>query len=107
MSSGGSTRLFGRSPARPSPPRIVQRICVAAIGRTPRRDGRREIATIRRTMSTKRASPLLPVLAVLGAMASIVYGTAYAKRLFDTVGAEGTTALRVGFAALILLAVWR
>jgi inner membrane transporter RhtA len=40
-------------------------------------------------------------------MVSLSVGTSFAKHLFATVGAEGTTALRVGLAALILVAVWR
>ncbi|WP_407935239.1 EamA family transporter [Cupriavidus plantarum] len=40
-------------------------------------------------------------------MASLCVGTSFAKSLFSAVGAQGTTALRVGFSALILLAVWR
>ncbi|MFD1282914.1 EamA family transporter [Methylobacterium goesingense] len=40
-------------------------------------------------------------------MVSLSVGTSFAKHLFATVGAEGTTALRVGLAALILNAVWR
>ncbi|MFC4419112.1 EamA family transporter [Cupriavidus pampae] len=40
-------------------------------------------------------------------MASLCVGTSFAKSLFTEVGAQGTTALRVGFSALILLAVWR
>lgn len=47
------------------------------------------------------------VLAVLGAMSTIQFGAALAKGLFPVVGAQGATALRLAFAALILLAVWR
>ncbi|MBY4898596.1 DMT family transporter [Cupriavidus sp. AU9028] len=43
----------------------------------------------------------------MGSMASLCIGTSFAKSLFDAVGAQGTTALRVGFSALILLMVWR
>jgi inner membrane transporter RhtA len=40
-------------------------------------------------------------------MISLSVGTSYGKHLFPIVGAAGTTTYRVGFAALILLAVWR
>ncbi|MGY8527327.1 EamA family transporter [Paracidovorax citrulli] len=50
---------------------------------------------------------MLAVLALMGSMASLCIGTSFAKSLFDAVGAQGTTALRVGFSALILLIVWR
>lgn len=40
-------------------------------------------------------------------MASLCIGTSFAKSLFTALGAQGTTALRVGFSALILLCVWR
>src|SRR4051812_12244481 len=51
---------------------------------------------------------LAPVLLIVAAMASIQAGAATAKLLlFPAVGAEGTTALRVVIAALILLGIWR
>ncbi|MFF8802798.1 MULTISPECIES: EamA family transporter [unclassified Methylobacterium] len=40
-------------------------------------------------------------------MISITSGAALAKSLFPVIGATGVTALRVGFSALILLAIWR
>ena len=49
----------------------------------------------------------LPILALVAAMVSIQSGAALAKGLFPVVGAAGVTTLRVGFSALILLAVWR
>ena len=48
-----------------------------------------------------------PVLAVLGSVTSLGVGTSLAKQLFPLIGAQGTSALRVGFAALILVCVWR
>ncbi|MEH3117588.1 MAG: DMT family transporter [Methylorubrum populi] len=49
----------------------------------------------------------LPILALVVGMVSIQSGAALAKGLFPVVGAAGVTTLRVGFSALILLAVWR
>ena len=51
---------------------------------------------------------LLPLLAVLGSVTALGVGTSLAKQwLFPLVGPQGTTALRVGFSALLLLALWR
>ncbi|MEX1829353.1 EamA family transporter [Luteibacter sp. CQ10] len=58
-------------------------------------------------MTHHRPVPWLPALAVLGSIVSLSVGTSFAKRLFPLVGAEGTSALRVGFSALVLLALWR
>ena len=44
---------------------------------------------------------------VLGAIASVQVGSALARTLFDELGAAGVTLLRVGLAALVLLAVLR
>lgn len=49
----------------------------------------------------------LPYAALLAAILAFCLGTSFAKSLFPMVGAEGTTAYRVGFAAVILLAVMR
>lgn len=51
--------------------------------------------------------PAASILALLGSMSSIQVGAALAQHLFPAVGALGTTALRVGLAALILLAIRR
>lgn len=51
---------------------------------------------------------LVPFLAVLGSVTALGLGTSWAKAtLFPAVGAQGTTALRVGCSALLLLAFWR
>ncbi len=57
----------------------------------------------RATLSTA----VLPILALLGSMASIQVGAATAQRLFPVIGAQGATALRVTLAAAILLAIHR
>jgi len=60
-----------------------------------------------RRMTSRRLANLLPILAVLGSVTALGIGTSFAKQLFPQVGSLGTTALRVGFSALILLALWR
>nr|WP_315426700.1 DMT family transporter [uncultured Albidiferax sp.] len=50
---------------------------------------------------------VIPFLAVLGAVTALGVGTSWAKQLFPLVGAQGTTAVRVGFSALLLLLLWR
>ncbi|MDO4233122.1 MAG: DMT family transporter [Lautropia sp.] len=51
--------------------------------------------------------PWRAVLALLGAMLALAVGTSLAKQLFPVIGAEGTTLLRVGFSALVMLQIWR
>lgn len=48
-----------------------------------------------------------PGLAILASMVSVNAGAAWAKHLFPLVGAQGVTAVRVGLAAAIMLAVVR
>lgn len=50
---------------------------------------------------------LTPYAALFAAIITLCVGTSFAKQLFPLVGAQGTTAYRVGFSALLLLAVWR
>ena len=45
-----------------------------------------------------------PVLMVLGSMTSLQFGAAVASHLFPTIGAAGASALRLGLAAVVLLA---
>lgn len=52
-------------------------------------------------------STLGPGLAILASMVSVNAGAAWAKHLFPLVGAQGVTAVRVGLAAAIMLAVVR
>ncbi|MGE8320602.1 MAG: EamA family transporter [Comamonas sp.] len=58
-------------------------------------------------MSHSLVQRVLPSLAVLGSVVSLCLGTSFAKHLFPIVGAQGTTALRVGFSAVLLLLIWR
>lgn len=57
-------------------------------------------------ISPAAGSPLA-LAALLGAMVSVCTGTSYAKHLFPAVGATGVTALRIGLAALLLVALQR
>ena len=57
--------------------------------------------------SISRFVPVLPYLALAGSMLSFCLGTSLARQLFPALGAPGTAACRVGFSALILLAVFR
>ena len=50
----------------------------------------------------------VPFLAVLGSVTALGVGTSWAKQaLFPVVGAQGTTAVRVGLSALLMLMLWR
>ena len=51
--------------------------------------------------------PVPPVALVLAGVTSIQFGAALAATLFDDLGPAGTSVLRLGFAALVLVAVWR
>lgn len=53
------------------------------------------------------ASALAATAALVGSIVSLCVGTSFAKSLFESVGAQGVTALRVTIAALLLSAVWR
>jgi inner membrane transporter RhtA len=48
-----------------------------------------------------------PTGLVLAAAASVQFGAALAKTLFDDLGPGGTVLLRVAFAAVLLVALWR
>ena len=54
-----------------------------------------------------RGETVLSVAALVAGMVSLQCGATFAKSLFPVVGAAGTSALRVGFSALILVVVWR
>ncbi len=57
--------------------------------------------------ATSRKFAIPPLPAVLGGILSVQAGAALAKGLFPVLGPAGTVGLRVGFSALILLAVFR
>ena len=57
--------------------------------------------------NSNRDSMLLPSLALLGSQISVNLGAAVAKNLFGVIGVEGITAFRVGFSALLLMAIFR
>lgn len=59
------------------------------------------------SLRSPRLAAALPYLALLGGMVSLTAGASLAKSLFPLVGAEGTSTLRVGLSALVLLTVWR
>jgi inner membrane transporter RhtA len=61
-------------------------------------------------MTDSNGSPgsrLVPVLMILVAMVGIQFGAALAKNIFPVVGAQGSAALRLTFAAVILCLIWR
>jgi inner membrane transporter RhtA len=51
--------------------------------------------------------PIPPVLLVIAGATSIQFGAALAATLFDDLGPAGTSLVRLGFAAVILVALWR
>jgi len=55
----------------------------------------------------RRVDRAPPTGLVLAAVASVQFGAALAKTLFDELGPGGTVFLRVLFAALVLFALWR
>jgi inner membrane transporter RhtA len=54
-----------------------------------------------------RADRIPPTLLVVVAVSSLQFGAAFAKTIFDEVGPGGTVFLRVLFAAVVLVAIWR
>lgn len=65
------------------------------------------LANFRRAAASSALQALGPYLALWGGILSLAIGTSFAKGLFPAVGAEGTVALRVGLAALMLVMFWR
>lgn len=59
-------------------------------------------------MTASRLQRFFPFLAVLGSVTALGLGTSWAKQvLFPAVGAQGTTAVRVGLSAVLMLLLWR
>ncbi|WP_394214333.1 DMT family transporter [Brachybacterium vulturis] len=54
-----------------------------------------------------RGVPMTPVLFILGSCFSLQFGAALATQLFPEIGSWGTTALRLGIAAIVLMAIVR
>jgi inner membrane transporter RhtA len=54
-----------------------------------------------------RSERLTSMSLVMGAVASVQVGAAIATTLFDELGPAGTVLLRTGFAALVLVLLWR
>ncbi|MDX3078096.1 DMT family transporter [Streptomyces sp. NPDC088354] len=59
------------------------------------------------TLSGRAFGAIPPTALVLLGIVSVQLGSALAKNLFDAVGSFGTVALRLCFAAAVLIAVWR
>jgi inner membrane transporter RhtA len=59
------------------------------------------------TVAEQQPSRLGSVVLVLGGVVSVQCGAAVAFTLFDEIGPTGAVLLRVGLAALILVAIWR
>lgn len=59
-------------------------------------------------MTLSRFHRFFPLLAVFGSVTALGIGTSWAKQwLFPLVGAQGTTAVRVGLSAVLMLLLWR
>ena len=59
-------------------------------------------------MTASRFQRFFPFIAILASVTALGIGTSWAKMwLFPAVGAQGTTAARVGFSAVLLLLLWR
>ncbi|MGO1199650.1 MAG: EamA family transporter [Dermabacteraceae bacterium] len=54
-----------------------------------------------------RGVPMTPVLFILGSCFSLQFGAALATQLFPEIGSWGTTALRLGIAAIVLMVIVR
>jgi inner membrane transporter RhtA len=65
------------------------------------------VAQARGNVSERRGVAPAPIGMVLGAVACVQFGAGLAATLFDDLGPVGTVLLRVGFAAVVLVAVWR
>lgn len=65
------------------------------------------MATTPPSPANRAGVPPIALGMVLGGVTSIQFGAALATTLFDEVGPAGTSILRLGFAAAILLVLWR
>lgn len=77
----------------------------ANVWRSARRD--RPIAAELVTLAGRGLGSVPPPALVLAGIVSVQFGASLAKELFPVAGAVGVVALRLVFAAVILLAVWR
>ena len=59
------------------------------------------------TRTRRLSTPIPPSALVLLGIVSVQFGAALAKRLFTEVGSLGTVTLRLFFAAVVLMLVWR
>ncbi len=59
------------------------------------------------TRAEHAADRVPPVAMVIAGAGSVQFGAAFAKTLFDELGPGGTVLLRLGFAAIVLVALWR
>lgn len=58
-------------------------------------------------MSSRHRSILFAPALLVGSMLSLTLGASIAKGLFPLLGAAGTTCLRLGVGAFLLVAFWR
>lgn len=61
----------------------------------------------RQTVYQRAATGVPPPVLIILAMLSVQFGAAFAKSLFQAVGSSGTVFLRVTFAAIIFMLLWR
>lgn len=59
------------------------------------------------TTASASGAPALPVMFILASCISLQFGAALAVHLFPAIGSWGTTTLRLGIAAVVLLAITR
>jgi inner membrane transporter RhtA len=59
------------------------------------------------TRTRRLSTPIPPSALVLLGIVSVQFGAALAKRLFTEVGSLGPVTLRLFFAAVVLMLVWR
>ena len=59
---------------------------------------------LKQHLTSPLAMRLIPYLALFAGMVTLAGGTSFAKTLFPVIGAEGTSAYRVGISAVLLVA---